>query len=244
MTMSPEAGSQGEQNGVDPVQEARRAFNNELLGKEYHPVVLLTKTLQLHQILLRSTLSPERIYHESAVIAAQGAQRAELFEDTATAEPLREMQKGFELTYETFSPRFQTTEATSVVRPTRTADLPPMTSAKGGEASSRTTSPPTPKPAATPTSPEGSTESQEETFGSFLRQKRTEANLSQAKLGENAGSMKNLVISALELGRQKSLDEAKANQIATALGLSDEDLAKFLALYNKRFGTPPETPQQ
>lgn len=249
MAMSPETRPQVEPNGVNPIEEARRAFNNELLGKEYHPGVLLTRTLQLHQALLRSDLPPEIIYHESSVIADQAAQRAQLFDDIATAEPLREMRRSFELTHEIFSPKLQAAQTTEAPQPTRTETLPPMTSAKGREAPLQTQRRPAQTQAAPSTPAVTSAEAfgegqQEETFGSFLRQKRTEANLSQAKLAETAGNMTNLVISALERGLQKTFDETKAHQIVSALGLSPEDTEKYMELYRKQFGTPPETSQK
>lgn len=122
---------QGEQPGIDTVQTARSAFNRELFSRDYHTGALLVKTIQLQNVLLGSSLSPERIYHELSIVSGQGAERAELLEDSETVTTLRELQKGFQLTYETFRPGLESARST---HPTRTETLPPMTSAKGGEA--------------------------------------------------------------------------------------------------------------
>lgn len=75
--------------------------------------------------------------------------------------------------------------------------------------------------------------SQQEAFGAFLRQKRKEVGLSQAKLGNAAGGIPQPIISGLERGN-KPLDIKKVSQIATALGLSEEETQKFIDLYKKR----------
>lgn len=258
--MTVEAREGGQPN--NPVQEARGAFNKELLGREYQGGVLVTRTLQLHNALLRSSLTPEKVYHELAIIAEQGADRAEVFEDLQTASALRELQRGFELTFETFNPARLQAEAAQTAQPTRTEYLPPMTSAKGGEArpqkqvQTRTQNPST-TPASTPegsAEPENSTatpelqttsteqqpdiaQQPEETFGSFLKQKRAEANLSQAKLGEAAGNLRQSVISAFERGIVAA-DPEKISQLASALGLDEEDTQKLKDLYNKQ--NPPK----
>lgn len=112
----------------DLVQEVRGALNRELLGKEYHTGVLLSRTLQLQNALLQSSLSPEKIYHELAIVAGQGADRAEIYEDTDTAATLRELRTGFQLTYETFRPKL---EASKSAQPMYLENYPPMIGAKG-----------------------------------------------------------------------------------------------------------------
>lgn len=257
MAMSPEAGPQGEQP-IDPVQEARRAFNRGLLGREYQPGILLTSTLQLQNVLLQSSLSPEKIYDELTLIAGQGVDRAEVFEDEGTASTLKELQRGFQLTYETFSPRMQVTEALQPAQPTRTESLPPMTSAKGGDRPLQTQRRPAQAVATStasvsspaPTSAPGeapttglSGDVPEETFSSFLREKRMRAGLSQGKLGSAAGDLPQSLIGSIERGALP--DETKVNQLISALGLNEEDTKKILDLYNKqKQKNSPEAPKK
>ncbi|MBI4058690.1 helix-turn-helix transcriptional regulator [Candidatus Microgenomates bacterium] len=219
-------------NGQDHVQEARMAFNKELLGREYQANLLVTKVLQLQNVLVVSDLSPEKIYHELSIVAGQAVERAAIFEDPATSSIFLELQKGFQLAYETFKPRIEAVVA--LPQPTKTENLPAMTSAKGGSNRRKTS--------ATNSAP-ATAEAQtiEETFGSFLRQKRNEAKLSQAKLATSIGFANNVFISGLENNHQLSFDEEKAAQIASALSLSPEDTEKYMELYHKQFPTPPET---
>lgn len=107
--MSIEAPRPQAEQQQDPVQEARAEFNRELLGREYRTGVLLGSTLQLQNALLQSSLSSERIYHELGIVAGQGADRAEIYDDTDTASTLRQMQRGFQLTYEAFKPKIEPT---------------------------------------------------------------------------------------------------------------------------------------
>lgn len=124
---------EGEQQGVDPVQATRSEFNKILLGKEYNSGALFGGIIQLQNALLASQLTPERIYHELAIVSGQASDRAELNKDTETALTLRNLQKGYELTYENFRPRSQSETQVRPTEPTQTQNLPPMTSAKGGE---------------------------------------------------------------------------------------------------------------
>ncbi|MBI2028971.1 helix-turn-helix domain-containing protein [Candidatus Gottesmanbacteria bacterium] len=232
---------QKEQPLKNPLQEARSAFNGELLGKEYHEGLLLTRTLMLQNALLKSELTPEKIYHELSVIAAQGADRAEIFNDPNTASVLRELQTGFQLTYQTFQPSLEV--ASRATKPTRTENLPPMTSAKG-ETGPQQPIRPQPK---IPTTPSQLTEQQalqetgeiqkEETIGSFVRQKRTELKLSQAKLAQAVDvHWYSGIISLLERGLQLPKDPEKIARLAAALGLNEEETQKFMDLYNKQIG--------
>lgn len=241
MTTSEAPTSQEGEPQANPVQAARRSFNNELLGREYKKVILVPKTIQLQNALLVSDLSPEKIYHELTIVAGQGADRAELFDDSETAATLRVLQAGFNLTYQTFRPRSET-HVNTPAQPTRTATLPPMTSPKGGEASAgRGLQAQVQSPAATPANPEPpAPPSQEDTFSSFLKQKRADSKLTQVKLGQAAGGINALKISALENGRQ-TVDLAGIDQLASALNLSEEDKRKFLELYGRQF---PQNPQQ
>lgn len=245
MTTPEVPGQQGEQQVASPEQVARKEFNAALFG-EYNGSSLVSRTIQLQNTLLRSLrsdLTPEKIYHELSIVSGQGAERAELFVDQETATTLRELQRGFELTYETFKPKSQTAVSTPA-QPTRTADLPPMTSPKGGETSRVTqgrrtpVQPPTAVTAGTLEQPEAP---KEETFSSFLRQKRTEAKKSQRVLGQTLGPEKtnNLKISGLENGKP-TVDLDGINKIILDLGLSEEDKQKALALYEKQFPPKPQ----
>lgn len=121
----------------NPLQEARDALNQELVGKDYNGgKILLTRTLQLQQALLRSDLSPEKVWHELSIIAGQGATRARVFGDTDTNVILTEMQTGFQLTYESFKP---TLEAVSAVQSRTVDELPSMTRFKGKKQQAQST---------------------------------------------------------------------------------------------------------
>lgn len=260
--MSVEA-PQGEDQPKDPVQEAQEAFSNALFG-EYDGRVLVASIHRLHNALLegiRGKAAGEsgearvRMYHELTVVSSLAESLAERKGDPVMAEDLRTLQRGFESTYEAFSPRMQATAA-QPVQPTRTEYLPPMTGAKGGEArpqrqvatntqippATPVSTPETPtaiqKPQASPTEQQPDVAQQEETFGSFLKQKRAEAGLSQANLGKAAGNLSQGVISAIERGGTLLSDPDKVSQLALALGLSEEDTQKFTDLYNKQ--NPPE----
>lgn len=121
---------QGEQP-KDPVQETRRAFNRELLGKEYTSGVLLDRVVELQNALLGSKVLPDKLYPELRLVAGQAADRAEVFEDNASADRLRTLQKGYELTLENLTTQPESTARP--IQPTRTENLP-MTSAKGVQA--------------------------------------------------------------------------------------------------------------
>lgn len=124
--MAIEIGPEGPRN---PLEEARNALTQELVGKDYNGGnVLLTRTLQLQQALLRSDLTPEKVWHELSIIAGQGAARANIFGDTDTASVLAQMQTGFQLTYDSFKP---TLEAASSAQSRSVDKLPPMTGLKG-----------------------------------------------------------------------------------------------------------------
>lgn len=128
--MAIEAPQEGQE--LDLLQEARRAINTKLVGKAYSGgEALLTSTLHLQAALLQSGLIPEKIYHELAIIAGQGVERARVFEDESTASVLEKLQSGFTLTYETF--KSQIGAEARVAQPVSPESLDPMTAAKGGE---------------------------------------------------------------------------------------------------------------
>lgn len=243
-TITPAMAAETLQSGEqpkDPVQEARGDFNKELFAREYTTGALLTKTIRLQNVLLRSPLSAEKVYHELSLVSGQAADKAAMAEDAETAAVLRELQEGFQLTYDTFNSQIQVS-AQKPTQPTQTENLPSMARAKGGDVYTR---PEPKKPQTEATSPTektqqaGSTEPNEETVGSFLRNLRMKAGLSQGKLGKEAGNIQQGIISALERGGY--FDENRYNQIISALNLSDEDKQKAQELYNKQF---PQNPQQ
>lgn len=92
---------------LDPVQGARREFNNELFGNEYNGLELTLKTLHLQNVLLESNLPQESIFQELTIITRQGLHKAELNNDTNTASVLTELQRGYELVSERFRPESQ-----------------------------------------------------------------------------------------------------------------------------------------
>jgi len=79
--------------GVDPVQQARTIVNRELLGRDYTPGVLLSKTVQLCDVLMMSNLPRERVFLELEIISGLAAERATAYEDHVTAAKLKEMQE-------------------------------------------------------------------------------------------------------------------------------------------------------
>lgn len=233
--MSPETlGSQGEQGKVDPVKEARKSINSELFGQGYRGGVLLTRLVELQNALLRSQLKPEKIYHELDIFSSQVADKAEVSEDADTALIAREMQKGFELTCNYFVSETQVV-ATKSAQPTHTENLPPMDTAKG----ELRQQPRSRKALQVKPEVEVKPENREETLGSFLKQKRGDARISQWQLGKNGG-ISPPKISGLENNRQ-TMNEEELGRLASALSLNDEDKQKLTELYSKQF---PQDPQQ
>lgn len=100
-----------------------------------------------------------------------------------------------------------------------------MTSAKGGETTATRTRRAQPQ-TATPSSPE---DEQEENFSSFFSQKRTEAQLSQTKLGEASGISQS-DISKLERGVSAS-DPDKVKRLLSELELLMRKKFKGLLIY-------------
>lgn len=232
--MSPEVQhSEGEQQ-KDPVQEARRSFNAALFS-EYKGVSVVASLVGLQNALLGSQLGPGRTYHELGVAADQVADRAEASNDSDTASTVREMKKGFDLAYRNFTPNTQVIE-TEPSQPTRTRDLSPMIRAKGGETRTSARKSRRQPQTAAPGSPEAL---QGDTLGSFLKQKRRDAGISQWQLGKDSG-ISSPRISGLENNRQ-AMNKEGLDRLASALSLSDEDKQKLTELYNKQF---PQNPQQ
>lgn len=243
--MSVEAPQSGGEAPRDPVQEARVALNRELVGRDYTKGVLVSRTLRLHNVLLqhadkRPDLSPDRVYHESLVVAEQGIQRAEVFEDADTASDLRELSASWRAAYNIFKPAASTEggQPAQPAEPTRTEELPAMTGAKGDIQTQPRRSPTARKQPTTTPVPgaegEGTEETQEENFSTFIRGKRSEAGLSQVRLGEAVGK-KNIFISLLERGKG-SIDASEVPNLAKALGLSEEDTQKLVDLHTQQFG--------
>lgn len=231
--------SQGEQ-GINPLQVARGAFTNALLAENTQGLIGGLHTLEVE--LVKGREEPVRVYIELVTSARQAIERAKILEgeEGSTTSVLRGFEERYALTLENFTP--QASAAVGPALPTQTSNLPSMTSAKGGEASTATRTRRTQSQTQTvaPESPEASTATQEETFSSFFRQKRAEAKLSQVKLGQAAGGISNAKISGLENGRQ-TVDLTGVGQLASALGLNEEDAQKALDLYNKQF---PQNPQE
>lgn len=123
-----------EQQGTpenNPVQVARKQFNQALFDSQYDSARLIGASIHLQNSLLKSELSPEKIYHELSIVAGQAADLAESHQDQASVVVLREMQQGFELTYENFRPKSETEPKQPVATPTNLDTLPPMTTPKG-----------------------------------------------------------------------------------------------------------------
>lgn len=122
---------------IDPVTQNRGTFNRELFGDQYSGGRLLNRLTVLQQSLLASSLTPEKVYHELSIVSGQAADRADSNSDPDMTSAFREMQKSFELTYDSIKPQGDT--PTAVASPTKLDSLPPMTDPKG-----------LPKPAARP----------------------------------------------------------------------------------------------
>jgi hypothetical protein len=119
----------GEKRPIDPVQDARNAFNKALFSPEPSGPAILGLTVQYENALYGSALPKERIFHELTVVAGQAADRvAEL--DASTSEILRGMQHRFEMTFENVSQQPSVVTEKKPVEPTKTESLP-MTGAKG-----------------------------------------------------------------------------------------------------------------
>lgn len=231
---------QGEQ-GLNPLQVARGAFTNALFAENTQGLIGGLNTLEVE--LVRGREEPVRVYIELVTSARQAVERAKILEgeESLTTSVLLGFEERYALTLENFTP--QASAAARPARPTQTADLPPMTSAKGGEAPTvtRTRRPQPQTQTAAPASPEVSTATQEETFSSFLRQKRLETKFSQVQLGHASGGIATSIISGLENDR-KTAGLDRVAQLASALGINEEDTQKLFELYNKQF--PPQNPQQ
>ena len=118
-----------DQAQIDPITQNRGAFNRELFGAQYSGGRLLNRLTVLQQSLLASSLTPEKVYHELSIVSGQAADRAESSNDTDMTSAFREMQKSFELTYESIKP--QSDAPAAVASPTKLDSLPPMTDPKG-----------------------------------------------------------------------------------------------------------------
>lgn len=127
--MSVEGPNLESQPVADPLQVARREFNQSLFG-EYNGGAILNNAVRLQNVLYGSGLPAERLFHELTLVAGQGADLAELREDAQTAQTLRSMQTGYELAYTNLKPQVEAS-ASKPVAPTPTEALAPMTSAKG-----------------------------------------------------------------------------------------------------------------
>lgn len=84
------------EQGLDPIQEASKAFNKELFSQEYSGDRLLLTTINLQRVLLEnySDVSLPRV---ASMVLAQGASRAETMNDGRTASILRDVQKSIEV---------------------------------------------------------------------------------------------------------------------------------------------------
>lgn len=236
---TPEAEKPQGEEGLNPLQVARGAFTNALFAENTQGLIGGINALEI--ALLKSKEDPARVYIELVTSSRMAIERAKILEgeESLTTNVLRGFEERYTLTLENFTPSADA--ATRPAQPTQTANLPPMTSAKGGEASAARTPRTQPQAqTAAPSSPEGTAGGQEETFSSFLRKKRTEAKLSQIKLQVGSG-VHQPIISALERGISASSLE-NVQQLLSALGLNEEDTQKALDLYNKQF--PPQNPQE
>lgn len=233
---SPEAQRPQPKQELNPLDVSREKVNNTLATE--NPELFAGAISSHENVLYLNQNDPVHTYIELVTLTGMAIQRVKTVqgEESSVLSELRGYEQRYSRTLQNFTP--QATTARVTTQPTVTANLSPMTSAKGGEANVATRVRRTQVQTAAPASPEVQ---QEENFSSFLRQKRTEAHLSQRVLGEalGEGRSNNLKISGLENGK-RTVDLEGVGKIITGLGLNEEDIQKAIELYSKQFPPDPQ----